>query len=71
MGKLKNRKDEVTGEMINGGGGRVVDWIWMLCKMTFKSGVVTEDWRPVMISQQYKGKGEKGRNIVIIEVLDC
>ena len=31
MGKLKNGKaagkDEVTGEMIKGGGDRVVDWI--------------------------------------------
>ena len=34
-GKLKNGKgagkDEVTGEMIKGGGNRVVDWIWRLC----------------------------------------
>ena len=32
MGKLNNRnaevKDEVTGEMIKGGGERVVDWIF-------------------------------------------
>ena len=31
MGKLKNGKaagkDEITGEMIKGGGNRVVDWI--------------------------------------------
>ena len=34
--KLKNRKaagkDEVTGEMIKGGG----DWIWRLCNMAFE-----------------------------------
>ena len=37
MGKLKNgktaSKDEVTGEMINGGGNRVVDWIWRLFRV--------------------------------------
>ena len=49
VGKLKNGKsagkDEVTGEMIRGGGNRVVDWIWRLCKMAFESDVVSEDWR--------------------------
>ena len=39
--KLKNGKaageDEITGEMIKGGGDRVVDWIWRLCKMCFES----------------------------------
>ena len=38
--KLKNGKaagmDEVTGEMIKGGGYRVVDWIWRLCNMAFE-----------------------------------
>ena len=47
VGKLKNRKDagkdEITGEMIKGGGDRVVEWIWRLCNMTFESGVVPED----------------------------
>ena len=38
-------KDEITGEMIKGGGDKVVDWIWRLWNMTFKSGVVFEDWR--------------------------
>ena len=37
VGKLKNgktaSKDEVTGEMINGGGNRVVDWIWRLFRV--------------------------------------
>ena len=53
MSKLKNGKaagkDEITGEMIKGGGVRVVDWIWKLCIMAFESGVV-----PL-----YKDKGEK------------
>ena len=35
VGKLKNGKpagkDEITGEMIKGGGHRVLDWIWRLC----------------------------------------
>ena len=39
MGKLKNGntagKDEITREMIKGGGDRVVDWILRLCKMAF------------------------------------
>ena len=34
-GKLKNvkaaGKDEITGEMVKGGGNRVVNWIWRLC----------------------------------------
>ena len=42
MGKLKNEKDEVTGEMIKGGDDRVVDWILSLCNMAFESGVGTE-----------------------------
>ena len=41
MGMLKNGKaagkDEVTGEMIESEGNRVVDWIWRLCNMTLKS----------------------------------
>ena len=61
--KLKNGKttgkDEITGEMIKGGGDRVVDWIWRLCNMTFESGVMPEDWRSVMIVLLYKGKGER------------
>ena len=47
VSKLKNRKatgkDEITGEMIKDGGGRVVDWIWS-CNMAFESGVVSKDW---------------------------
>ena len=35
----------------------MVDWIWKLCNMTFKSGVVTEDWRSVVIVPLYKGEG--------------
>ena len=48
VGKLENRnaagKDEITGEMMKGGGDRVVDWIWRLCNMSFESGFVAEDW---------------------------
>ena len=51
--KLKNGKaagkNEVTGEMIKGGGDRVVGWIWRLCNMTFQSGIVPEDWRSAVI----------------------
>ena len=40
-------KDEVTEEMIKGGGDRVVDWIWRLYNKAFESGVASEDWRYV------------------------
>ena len=44
VGKHKNGKaageDEVTGEMIKGEGDTVVDWIWRLCNVAFKSDVV-------------------------------
>ena len=47
VGKLKNGKsagrDEITGEIIKGGGDSVVDWIWRLCNIAFESGVVSED----------------------------
>ena len=47
VGKLKNGKaegkDEITGEIIKGGGDRMVDVIWRLCNMDFKNGVVPED----------------------------
>ena len=47
MGKLKNIKaagnDEITEEMIKGGGERVVDWIGRLFNMAFESDVVPED----------------------------
>ena len=46
--KFKNGKtagkDEVTEEMIKGGGDMVIDWIWNLCKMAFENGVFLEDW---------------------------
>ena len=42
VGKLMNGKaagkDEVTGEMIKGGGNRVVNWIWRLVIWSFESG---------------------------------
>ena len=61
--KLKNGKaagkDEITGEMIKGGGDRVVDWIWRLCNMAFDSGVVPEDWRSAVIVSLCKDKGNR------------
>ena len=56
--------------MIKGGGDRVVDWIWRLCKMVFESGVVPKNWRSIVIVPLYKGKGE-GLNVRIIEALTC
>ena len=49
VGKFKNGKDETTGELIEGGDDRVVDWIWRLCNMAFKNGVVPEDWISAVI----------------------
>ena len=62
MRKLKNGKtageDEITGEVIKGGGDRVVDWIWKLCDMDFESGIVPEDWSSMIVSL-YRGKGKR------------
>ena len=37
VGKLQNEKatgkDELTGEMIKGGGEKMVDWTWSVCDM--------------------------------------
>ena len=63
VGKLKNCKAavkyKVTGEMIKGGGKRVVHWIWKLCNIAFESGFVSEDWKSAMIVPLYNGKGER------------
>ena len=63
VGKLKNGKaagkDEVTGEMIKGGGNMVVDSIRRVCNMNFESGVVPEDRRSAVIVPLYRGKGER------------
>ena len=63
MGKVKNEKgadkDELTAEMVKGGGDMVVDWIWILCNTAFESGVVPEDWTSTVIVPLCKGKGER------------
>ena len=60
--KLKNGKaagkDEVTEEMVKGGGDVVADWIWKLCNMALESDVVPEDLRSAAIIPLSKGKGE-------------
>ena len=53
--------DEITGEMITGGGDRVLDWIWRLYNMAFESKAVPEDWRSVVIVPVYKGKRERNK----------
>ena len=77
-GKLINGKaagkDEVTGEMIKGGGNKVVDWIWRLCNTAFESGVVPEDWRSAVIFPIYKNKGKRNecsnyRGICLLSVV--
>ena len=45
--------------MVKGGGDTVVDWIWRLCNMAFKRGVVPEDWIYTLIVPLYKSKGER------------
>ena len=66
MGKIKNGKaagkDGIRGEIIKGGGDRVVDWIWRLCNMAFESGGVPKEWRPAVNVPLYKGKGKRERN---------
>ena len=61
VGKLKNGKatgnDEITGEMIKGGGDRVVDWI--LC---LKSG-------DLLCLFYYPRVKERGLNVRTIKVL--
>ena len=63
VGKQKNGKAsgkyEVTGEMIKGGGDRVMNWIWRLCNMAFETSVMLEDWRSTVIVTLYKDKGER------------
>ena len=63
VGKLKNGvaacKNQITGEIIKGGGGWVEDWTWRLCNMASESGLVPEDWRSVVIVPLYKGKGKR------------
>ena len=49
-------KDEVTEEMVKGGGDVVVDCIWKLYNMAFESDVVPEDLRSAVIVPLHKGK---------------
>ena len=61
--KLKNGKaavkDEITGEMIKGGGDRVVNWIWRLCNMAFESSGMPEEWRSAVIVPLYLSKRKR------------
>ena len=79
VGKLKNGKaadkDEITGEIIKGGGDQVVDWIWKLCNMAFRIGVVPEEWRSAVIVPLYHGKRETSecknyRGISLLSVVE-
>ena len=45
--------------MINGGGDRVMDWIWKPCNMAFESDVMPENCRSAVIVQLYEGKGDR------------
>ena len=67
-------RDEITGEMIKGGGDMVVDWIWRLCNMAFENGIMPEDWRSAVIVPLCKGKGERNecknyRDISLLSVI--
>ena len=57
--------------MIKDGGETKIDWIWRLYNTAFESGAMPDDCRSAEIVPLYMGKGEKGRNVVIIEVLAC
>ena len=60
MGKLMNGKaagkDEVTEEIMKGGGDRVVDWISRLCNIAFERGVVPTNLRSAVIIPLFNGK---------------
>ena len=46
MRKLNGKasgKDEVTGELMKGGGDMVIGCIWSLCNMAFESDVLPEN----------------------------
>ena len=45
--------------MIKVGGDMEVDWIWKLCNMSFKKGIVPEKWRSAVLVSLYNGKGER------------
>ena len=68
MVKLKNRKaagrDEVTGERVKGGSDMVVDWIWRLSNMAFK----TEDLLCSFFCIRVK---VRGLIVSVIEALPC
>ena len=70
LGKLKNgkvaSKDEVTGEMVKGGGDMVLNWIWRFGNMAFENGIVCKDWRSTVIASLYKGRG---LNLRILDVV--
>ena len=69
MGKFKNGKaagkDEIKGEMIKGGGDKLVDWILRMCNIIFKSSGVLEGWKSAVIVPLNEGKR---KNYRIIEV---
>ena len=75
VGKLKNGKaagkDEVTEEMIKGGGSMVLDWILKLFNMTLESGVVPENWGSAVIVPMDKGKRERTKcsNYICVSLL--
>ena len=43
--------------MVEGGGDRVVDWIWRLFNMVFEGGLVPKEWRSAVILLLNIGKG--------------
>ena len=45
-----------VGTPIKGGGDNVMNSIWMLRNMAFKSNIVPEYWRSAVIVPLYKGK---------------
>ena len=45
--------------MIKYGGPRVLDLVWFLCNLCWKSEEVPDDWRGAVIVPLYKGKGSQ------------
>ncbi len=43
--------------MLKYGGEIVMRWVWIVCRLAWEGGSVSEDWKSVVIVPLYKGKG--------------
>ncbi len=63
IGKMKCGKaagiDGITPEMVKHGGDAVVEWLTMICDMTWRQGEVPDEWKKAVMVPLHKGKGNK------------